>query len=40
MVDLPGVMGNTVLVRAQGFAPGCDVCRRNNVKEVLVSDES
>jgi len=32
-------MGNTILVRAEGFAPRCDVCCRDNMKEILVSDE-
>lgn len=40
MVDLPSVMGDTVLVCIQWFAPGCDVRRGNDVKEVLVGDES
>lgn len=39
MVDLSSVMGDAVLVRAQRLAPGWDVCRRDNVKEVLVGDE-
>jgi len=39
VVDLPSVMGDTVLVRTQRLAPRCDVCRRNNVKKVLVGDE-
>jgi len=38
--DLPSVMGDTVLIRTQWLAPRCDVCRRNNVKKVLVGDES
>ena len=40
MIDLSGIMGNTVLVRAQRLAPGCDIRRRNNMKKVLVGDES
>ena len=40
MVDLPSVMGDTVLVRSQWLASRCDVRRRNDVKEVLIGNES
>lgn len=40
MVDLSSVMGDTVLVRSQWLAPRCNVRRRNDVKEVLIRDES
>jgi hypothetical protein len=40
MVDLPSVMGDTVLVGAQRLASRWDVCRGDNVEEVLVGDES
>lgn len=39
MVDLPSVMGDTILVRTQRPASGWDVCCRDDVKEVLISDE-
>jgi len=39
VVDLPGVMRDTVLVRTQWLGPRRDVCRRDNVKKVLVGDE-
>jgi hypothetical protein len=40
VVGLPSVMGHTVLVCTQGLASRWDVCRRDNVKEVLIGDES
>ena len=40
VIYLPSVVGDTVLVRTQWLAPRCNVCRRNNMKKVLVSDES
>lgn len=40
VIRLSSVMGNTVLVRTQRLAPRRDVCRRYNLKKVLVGDES
>jgi hypothetical protein len=40
MVDLPSVMRDTVLIRTQGLASRWDICRRDNVKKVLVGNES
>lgn len=39
MVDLASVMGNTVLVRTERLASRWDVCRRDNVKKVLIGNE-
>lgn len=40
MIDLSSVVGYTVLIRTQWLASRCDVGRRNNMKKVLVGDES
>lgn len=39
VIDLASVVGNTVLIRTQWLTPGRDVCRRNDMKEVLVGNE-
>ena len=40
MIRLPSVVGDTVLVCTQRFSPRRDVCSRDNLKKVLVGDES
>jgi hypothetical protein len=40
VVGTPSVMSDAVLVRTQWLGPRCDVCRRDNVKKVLVGNES
>lgn len=40
MIRLPSVMGDAVLVCKQWLAPRWDICRRDNVKKVLVGNES
>jgi len=39
MIRLSSVMGDTVLVRPQRFAPRWDVCGRDDLKKVLVGNE-
>jgi hypothetical protein len=39
VVDLPGVMGDTVLVRTQRLTPRWNICRGDDMEEVLVSNE-
>ena len=40
MVRLPSVMSDAVLIRTQRLAPRWDVRRRDDLKKVLVGNES
>lgn len=39
VLDLPCIVGYTVLVGVQGRATGSDICRRHDMQKVLVGDE-